>query len=91
VTAVTRIDQVIPTLASRDAIGGHVMQLRDLLRTRGYASDIYYGNASPDRLDEGFPITRIGEPRPPVVSSSTSCPSAAVWPTSSATGPSASS
>ena len=59
---VTRIDQVIPTLASRDAIGGHVMQLRDLLRSRGYRSDIFYGNASPDRLDEGFPITRIGEP-----------------------------
>jgi L-malate glycosyltransferase len=59
---VTRIDQVIPTLASRDAIGGHVMQLRDLLRSRGYRSDIYYGNASPDRLDDGFPITRIGEP-----------------------------
>jgi len=47
VSAVTRIDQVIPTLASRDAIGGHVMQLRDLLRSRGY---------------EGFPITRIGDP-----------------------------
>jgi len=62
VTAVTRIDQVIPTLASRDAIGGHVMQLRDLLRSRGYASDVFYGNASPDRLDEGFPITRIGDP-----------------------------
>jgi glycosyltransferase involved in cell wall biosynthesis len=59
---VTRIDQVIPTLASRDAIGGHVMQLRDLLRSRGYRSDIYYGNASPDRLDDGLPITRIGEP-----------------------------
>jgi len=61
VTAVTRIDQVIPTLASRDAIGGHVMQLRDLLRSRGYASDVYYGNASPDRLDEGFPVTRLGD------------------------------
>ena len=61
-SAVTRIDQVIPTLASRDAIGGHVMQLRDLLRSRGYASDVFYGNASPDRLDEGFPITRIGDP-----------------------------
>ena len=59
---VTRIDQVIPTLASRDAIGGHVMQLRDLLRSRGYQSDIYYGNASPDRFDEGLPITRIGDP-----------------------------
>jgi len=61
VTAVTRIDQVIPTLASRDAIGGHVMQLRDLLRSRGYQSDIYYGNASADRFDEGYPITRIGD------------------------------
>jgi len=60
--SVTRIDQVIPTLASRDAIGGHVIQLRDLLRSRGYRSDIYYGNASPDRLDDGFQITRIGEP-----------------------------
>ena len=59
--SVTRIDQVIPTLASRDAIGGHVMQLRDLLRSHGYRSDIYYGNASPDRLDEGFPVTRLGD------------------------------
>jgi glycosyltransferase involved in cell wall biosynthesis len=58
---VTRIDQVIPSLASRDAIGGHVMQLRSLLRERGYQSDIYYGNATPDRLDEGFPVSRLGD------------------------------
>jgi L-malate glycosyltransferase len=56
-----RIDQVIPSLASRDAIGGHVVQLRDLLRSRGYQSDIFYGNATPDRLDYGFPISRLGE------------------------------
>jgi glycosyltransferase involved in cell wall biosynthesis len=60
--SVTRIDQVIPTLASRDAIGGHVLQLRDLLRSRGYQSDVFYGNASPDRFDEGFPISRLGDP-----------------------------
>ena len=58
---VVRIDQVIPTLASRDAIGGHTVQLRDLLRSRGYHSDIYYGNASPDRLDHGFPVARLGD------------------------------
>ncbi len=58
---VTRIDQVIPTLASRDAIGGHVVQLRDLLRERGYKSDIYYGHASADRLDHGFPVARLGD------------------------------
>ncbi|HEX3840622.1 MAG TPA: glycosyltransferase family 4 protein [Acidimicrobiales bacterium] len=57
-----RIDQVIPTLASRDAIGGHVVQLRDLLRSRGFESDIFYGNASADRFDFGFPISRLGDP-----------------------------
>ena len=58
---VGRIDQVIPTLASRDAIGGHVVRLRDLLRSRGYRSDIFYGNASADRLDHGLPVSRIGD------------------------------
>jgi glycosyltransferase involved in cell wall biosynthesis len=57
-----RIDQVIPTLASRDAIGGHVVQLRDLLRSRGFESDIFYGNASADRFEFGFPISRLGDP-----------------------------
>ncbi len=56
-----RIDQVIPTLASRDAIGGHVVGLRDLLRDRGFDSDIYYANASPDRLDHGYHVSRLGE------------------------------
>ncbi len=59
---VVRIDQVVPSLASRDAIGGHVIQLRDLLRSRGYQSDIYFGNASPDRLAFGFPVSRLGDP-----------------------------
>ncbi len=58
---VGRIDQVIPSLASRDAIGGHVVQLRDLLRSRGFQSDIYYGNATPDRLDWGLPVSRLGD------------------------------
>ena len=58
---VKRIDQVIPTLASRDAIGGHVVQLRDLLRSEGYESDIFYGNASPDRLDYGLPVSRLSD------------------------------
>ena len=62
--SIDRIDQVIPTLASRDAIGGHTVQLRDLLRGRGYRSDIYYGNASPDRLDFGYPVSRLGDHSP---------------------------
>jgi L-malate glycosyltransferase len=58
---VARIDQVIPSLASRDAIGGHVIQLRDLLRAQGYRSDIYYGTASVDRLEQGLPVSRLGD------------------------------
>ncbi len=61
---VTRIDQVIPSLASRDAIGGHALQLQGLLRSRGYQSDIFYGNATPDRLDRGFPVDRLGDHSP---------------------------
>ncbi len=53
---------MIPSLASRDAIGGHAIQLQSLLRSRGYASEIYYGNATPDRLDHGIPVHRIGDP-----------------------------
>jgi L-malate glycosyltransferase len=56
-----RIDQVIPSLASRDAIGGHVIQLRDLLRSRGFQSDIFYGNASVDRISFGTPVSRLGD------------------------------
>jgi glycosyltransferase involved in cell wall biosynthesis len=56
-----RIDQVIPSLASRDAIGGHVIQLRDLLRSRGFQSDIFYGNASADRISFGTPVSRLGD------------------------------
>lgn len=61
---VGRIDQVIPSLASRDAIGGHVLQLQDLLRSRGFQSDIFYGNATPDRVNRGFPVDRLGDHSP---------------------------
>ena len=56
-----RIDQVIPSLASRDAIGNHTLQVRGLLQEMGFASDIYYANATPDMLDEGRSLDRIGE------------------------------
>ena len=36
-----RVDQVIPSLASRDAIGVHTLNLRDGLRAAGIDSDIY--------------------------------------------------
>lgn len=58
---IRRIDQVVPTLASRDAIGGHTLQVRDLLREMGFGSDIYFANASADMLREGRHIEKLGD------------------------------
>jgi glycosyltransferase involved in cell wall biosynthesis len=55
-----RVDQVIPSLASRDAIGVHTLHLRDGLRAAGLDSDIYYGSFTPDVEHEGRPVTELG-------------------------------
>jgi glycosyltransferase involved in cell wall biosynthesis len=55
-----RVDQVIPSLASRDAIGVHTINLRDGLRASGLDSDIYYGSFTPDVEGEGRPVTELG-------------------------------
>ncbi len=55
-----RVDQVIPSLASRDAIGVHTLNLRDGLRAAGLDSDIYYGSFTPDVEHEGRPVTELG-------------------------------
>jgi L-malate glycosyltransferase len=55
-----RVDQVIPSLASRDAIGVHTINLRDGLRAVGIDSDIYYGSFTPDVQHEGRPVTELG-------------------------------
>lgn len=54
-----RIDQVIPSLASRDAIGVHTLNLRDGLRAAGVESDVYYGNVTPDVAHQGRPVTEL--------------------------------
>jgi L-malate glycosyltransferase len=55
-----RVDQVIPSLASRDAIGVHTVNLRDGLRGAGIDSDIFYGSVTPDVTHEGRPVTELG-------------------------------
>jgi glycosyltransferase involved in cell wall biosynthesis len=55
-----RVDQVIPSLASRDAIGVHTMNLRDGLRAVGIDSDIFYGSVTPDVQHEGRSVTELG-------------------------------
>jgi glycosyltransferase involved in cell wall biosynthesis len=56
----TRIDQVVPSFAGRDAIGIHILHVRDLLRDMGFASDIYCGGALPEVRDQAFLIGEIG-------------------------------
>lgn len=55
-----RIDQVLPSLASRDAIGAHSLALGEALRAAGIDSDIYYGTCTPDVADRGRPVTQLG-------------------------------
>jgi glycosyltransferase involved in cell wall biosynthesis len=55
-----RVDQVIPSLASRDAIGVHTLHLRDGLRAAGIDSDIFYGSHTPDVQGEGRPVIDLG-------------------------------
>ena len=61
-----RVDQVIPSLASRDAIGVSALNLRNGLRAAGIDSDIYYGSHTPDVAHEGRPVIELGRagPRP---------------------------
>jgi glycosyltransferase involved in cell wall biosynthesis len=55
-----RIDQVLPSLASRDAIGVHSLNLTAALRAAGIDSDIYYGSCTPDVGHLGRPVTQLG-------------------------------
>jgi glycosyltransferase involved in cell wall biosynthesis len=54
------VDQVIPSLASRDAIGVSSLNLRAGLRAAGIDSDIYYGSFTPDVEHEGRSVTELG-------------------------------
>ncbi len=55
-----RVDQVIPSLASRDAIGVHALNLTRALRAAGIESDIFYGTCTPDMAEVGRPIGALG-------------------------------
>jgi glycosyltransferase involved in cell wall biosynthesis len=54
-----RVDQVIPTLARRDAIGSHTIAARDALRSAGFDAEIFYDHATPDAADEGRPVREL--------------------------------
>jgi len=55
-----RVDQVIPALTSRDAIGVHTLNAQRALRAAGFASDVFFGTSSPDVASAGRPIASLG-------------------------------
>ena len=57
------IHQFIPTLAPRDAIGAHTLQVRALLRDMGFASEIFAGEARSEMAGEAQPYRRFGRER----------------------------
>ena len=57
-----RVDQVIPSLASRDAIGVHTLAIADALRGAGIMSDIFYGDCSPELVKRARPVGALGRP-----------------------------
>jgi len=57
------IHQFIPTLAPRDAIGAHTLQVRALLRDMGFVSEIFAGEARSEMAAEAHPYRRFGRER----------------------------
>jgi glycosyltransferase involved in cell wall biosynthesis len=57
-----RVDQVIPSLASRDAIGVHTVAISDALRQVGIESDIFYGECTRDLAHRARPMSSLGRP-----------------------------
>jgi glycosyltransferase involved in cell wall biosynthesis len=55
-----RVDQVIPSLALRDAIGVHTLALTEALRQVGFQSDIFYGDCAPELLKMARPVGSLG-------------------------------
>ena len=51
-----RIDQILHILAYNDAIGSHVLAVRDVLRRAGFESDIYAGQVHPELKHESRPV-----------------------------------
>jgi len=57
-----RVDQVIPSLATRDAIGVHTLALADALRDAGLTSEIFYGDCATELLKLARPVGALGRP-----------------------------
>ncbi len=65
VERLVRIDQVVPSLGGRDAVGVHVLHLRDLLRSLGHPSDIWVEGVFPELRHEARLLSELSTARRP--------------------------
>jgi len=59
-----RIDQVLPSLVGRDAIGAHTINIQRALHERDIESHIYFSTSTPDVTHLGHPIIEVTTPVP---------------------------
>ena len=57
----TAVHQFVPSLAARDAVGAHALQLQRLLQEMGYESDFYVGDTDLGRRADLHPFQSFGE------------------------------
>lgn len=62
----TRVDQFLPILVDRDAVGRHVLAVDDLLRSHGVESTIYAGSADAAVADRVRPLAEW-QPNPDAI------------------------
>ena len=49
------VHQVVAALSAGDAVGNEALVFQQILRSRGYASEIYAGSIAPDMAEKGLP------------------------------------
>lgn len=61
-TTIDTIHQIVPTLSPGDAVGGHTLAVRDVLRGAGLRSDIFSDDVAPTLRDEARPLGALPAP-----------------------------
>ena len=55
------VHQFVPTLPPGDAIGGHVLWIRNRLRIQGYKSEIFVGTENPRTAQETHDLATVDQ------------------------------
>ncbi len=59
------VHQIVPSLTPGDAVGGHTLGVRDVLRGAGLRSDIFSDDVHPELRDEARPLDALPPPGTP--------------------------